>query len=330
MKAWVQHRYGDPDTLELATDLVARSPKDDEVLVKVDAAGLNAADIHMMTGMPYLVRLTTGLRRPRVPALGTDFAGVVEAVGSAVTHVAVGDAVIGEVIRGALAEWVTAPGKSVVRRPASWSPVEAAALPMGALTALEAVHKVAAVRAGERVLVNGASGGVGVYAVQMAVAMGAKVTAVCSGRNVDLMHSLGAVEVVNYEVSNFTDTTERYDVIIDIVSTQSVARCRGILTRNGRYATVGAVSKGPVVGMGQQMMAVMTSPFVSQSLRMVMAGSGCEDLDTIVQLVNDGSIRPVIGRVYPFEEAVDAVRHVYGGHASGKIVVDVSGSSSAA
>jgi NADPH:quinone reductase-like Zn-dependent oxidoreductase len=330
MKAWVQHQYGDADTLELANDLVARTPKDDEVLVKVDATGLNAADVHQMTGTPFLIRLVSGLRRPKVPALGTDFAGVVEAVGSAVSHVKVGDAVMGEVSRGALAEWVTAPGKGVVRMPASCSPVEAAALPMGALTALAAVRDVADVHAGDRVLVNGGSGGVGVYAVQMAVALGAKVTAVCSGRNAELMRSLGAVDVIDYEVSNFTDTTERYDVIIDIVSTQPVARCRDILTRNGRYAVVGAKSKGSVMGMGQQIRATMASPFVSQSLRMVMAKSGGPDLETVKQLVDDGSIRPVVGTVYAFEDAADAVRHVHGGHASGKVVVRVSGSSSTA
>lgn len=322
MRAWVQHRYGDESVLELRDDLPTPTPKDDEVLVRVHAAGLNAADVHLLTGLPYLARLATGLRRPRQPILGTDFAGVVTAIGSDVDHVAVGDAVMGEVMRGSLAEHVVVPGKAVTRKPASTSYEESAALPMGALTALEAVRR-AAVQPGDRVLVNGASGGVGVSAVQMATAIGAKVTAVCSGRNAELVKSLGAVDVIDYRTRDFTETTERYDVILDIVSTQPISRCRAILTPDGRYAAVGAVAKGRWLGMGRQIRAVMTSPFTKQKLLMVMAGSDRNDLAEIATMVDDGSLRPVIEQVYPFEQAPEALHHLASHRARGKVVVTV-------
>lgn len=322
MKAWTQERYGDASVLRLQNDLPTPVPKDDEVLVRVHAAGLNAADVHLMTGWPYLARLATGLRRPRQPVLGTDFAGTVTAVGAEVDHVSVEDAVMGEVLRGSLAEYVVVSGKAVTRQPASLSSTEAAALPMGALTALKAL-RVAAVQSGDRVIVNGASGGVGVYTVQMATALGAKVTAVCSGPNADLMRSLGAVDVIDYTTRDFTETTERYDVIIDIVSTKSSARCRAILTPTGRYAVVGAVDKGRLLGMGRQIRTVMMSPFTKQSLLMVMAGSDRHDMAEIAGMVEDGSLRPVVERVYPFDEAPAALRHLMSHRVRGKVVVEV-------
>jgi NADPH:quinone reductase-like Zn-dependent oxidoreductase len=322
MKAWVQHRYGDADVLQLQTDVPQPTPAADEVLVRVHAVGLNAADVHLMTGWPFLARIATGLRRPRQPVLGTDFAGVVTAVGRDVTHVQQGDAVMGEVMRGSLAEYVVAPGKSVTHQPASTSHVEAAALPMGALTALQAMRD-AKVRPGDRVLVNGASGGVGVYTVQMAAALGAKVTAVCSGRNLELVRSLGAIDAVDYRTRDFTATTERYDVIVDIVSTRPIARCRAILTPEGRYAVVGAVAKGRLLGVGRQMRAVAMSPFTRQSLMMVMAGNDREDLAEIAAMVEGGKVRPVIDAVYDFADAPTAVRHLHAGHARGKVVVEV-------
>jgi NADPH:quinone reductase-like Zn-dependent oxidoreductase len=254
--------------------------------------------------------------------LGTDFAGTVTAVGAEVDHVSVGDSVMGEVMRGSLAEYVVAPGESVTRQPASLSSAEASALPMGGLTALQALRD-ASVQAGDRVLVNGASGGVGVYTVQMATALGAKVTAVCSGRNAELVKSLGAVDVVDYTSTDFTETTERYDVIIDIVATQPIGRCRRILTPTGRYAVVGAVKKDRVLGMGRQMRAMLASPFTKQSLLMVMAKSDRNDMAQIARLVDDGSVRPVIERVYPFDQAPDAMRHLASHRAAGKVVVTV-------
>jgi NADPH:quinone reductase-like Zn-dependent oxidoreductase len=322
MKAWVQDRYGDADVLFLRDDVPTPSPTKDEVLVRVRAAGLNAADVHMLTGLPLVARLATGLRRPRQPVLGTDFAGEVTAVGADVDHVAVGDAVIGEVLRGSLADYVVAPGKSVTKHPTTLTPAEAAALPMGCLTALQALRD-AEVQPGDRVLVNGASGGVGVYTVQIATAMGAKVTAVCSGRNARLIRSLGAVDVVDYTTTDFTETTERFDVIVDIVCTKSTRRCRSILTPTGRYAIVGAVDKGQLIGMGPQVRAVMMSPFTKQSLLMVMAKSHRHDMAEIAAMVEAGSVRPVIERVYPFDQVPDAMRHLASHRARGKVVVNV-------
>jgi NADPH:quinone reductase-like Zn-dependent oxidoreductase len=323
MKAWVQHRYGNEDALELDTNARTPAAGDDEVLVRVHAAGLNAADVHLMTGKPLLVRMVKGLRRPRVPALGTDFAGVVEQVGPSVTHIAPGDRVMGEVDRGSLAELVVAPGKSVAHQPAGASHVEAAALPMTAFTALQALRD-GDLKSGERVLVNGASSGVGVQAVQIAVALGAKVTGVCSGRNADLVRSLGAVDVIDYTTTDFTDTVERYDLLVDIVSTKPLSRCRSILTPSGRIVIVGAVSKGPVVGMGRQIRASLLSPLTRGSIHVTMAASDRSDLQTIAGMVERGEVRPVIDTVYDFEHAPDAVGHVRAGHARGKVIVRVN------
>ena len=321
MKAWVQHSYGDEDTLRLE-EVPAPSIGDDDVLVRVHAAGLNAADVHLMTGKPYLVRLVKGLRRPRVPTLGTDFAGVVERVGTSVTHVAVGDRVMGEVDRGSLAELVAAPAKNVWPQPAGATDAESAALPMTGFTALQALRD-SDLRAGDRVLVNGASSGVGIAVVQVAVARGAKVVGVCSGRNADLVRSLGAIDVVDYTTEDFTDTAERYDVIIDIVSTKPLSRCRAILAPGGRIVIVGAVTKGRWMGMGRQMFAMVTSPVTKGSVRVTMAGIGQGDLETVAAMAESGELRPVIDTVYPFDEAPDAVRHVHSGHARGKVVVRV-------
>jgi NADPH:quinone reductase-like Zn-dependent oxidoreductase len=264
-----------------------------------------------------------GLRRPRVPTLGSDFSGVVEAVGSAVTQISVGDEVMGEVTRGALADYVAVAAKNVVRKPTNLTHEQAAAVPMGALTALQAVRDTGKLQPGQSILVNGSSSGVGIYAVQIAVAMGAKVTGVSSGRNADMVRSLGASAVVDYTREDFTATSERYDVIIDIVSSRSIADIRKVLTKHGRYVLVGAASTGKWLGMGRQAQVVATSPFVSQTLKPMLAGVKHEDLETIVGMVEAGQVTPVVETVYPLEQAPDAVRHVQQGHAIGKVVVTV-------
>lgn len=323
MRAIVQDRYGQADVLQLRED--APVPEIDEhgVLVRVNVAGLNAADWHLMTGEPYPVRLVMGLRRPRVATLGSDFSGVVEAVGSAVTRVSVGDEVMGEVTRGTLADYVSVAEENVVRKPKSLTHEQAAAIPMGALTALQAVRDTGQVKVGQSVLVNGASSGVGIYAVQIAVAMGAKVTGVCSGRNADMVRSLGASNVVDYTTDDFVATSERYDLIIDIVSSRSIADVRKVLTERGRYVLVGAASTGKWFGMGRQAQVVATSPFVSQTLKPMLAGRKLADLETIAEMVESGQLTPVIDTVYPLDQAADAIRHVQQGHARGKVVVTV-------
>jgi NADPH:quinone reductase-like Zn-dependent oxidoreductase len=296
---------------------------EDDVLVRVHVAGINAADWHLMTGEPYPVRLVMGLRSPRNPTLGSDFSGVVEAIGSAVIQISVGDEVMGEVQRGALAEYVAVAEKNVVRKPKNLTHEQAAAVPMGALTALQALRDTGKLKAGESVLVNGASSGVGIYAVQIAVAMGAKVTGVCSGRNADMVRSLGASTVVDYTKENFTATSERYDVIIDIVSSRSIADVRKVLTKRGRYVLVGAAAIGKWFGMGRQAQVVATSAFVPQSLKPMLASVKQEDLQAIVEMVESGQLTPVVDTVYPLDQAADAIRHVQQGRARGKVVVTV-------
>lgn len=323
MRAIVQDRYGHADVLRLREDAPVPQIGEDDVLVRVNVAGINAADWHLMTGEPYPVRLVMGLRSPRNPTLGSDFSGVVEAIGSAVTQISVGDEVMGEVTRGALADYVAVAEKNVVRKPTNLTHAQAAAIPMGALTALQALRDAGKLKAGESVLVNGASSGVGIYAVQIAVAMGAKVTGVCSGRNVAMVRSLGASTVVDHTQEDFTVTSERYDVVIDIVSSRSIADLRKVMTSRGRYVLVGDASIGKWFGMGRQARVVATSPFVSQRLKPMLADVNQEDLETIVEMVESGQLTPVIDTAYPLEEAADAVRHVQQGRARGKVVVKV-------
>jgi len=324
MRAIVQDRYGQADVLRLRDDAPMPEIGENDVLVRVRVAGLNAADWHLMTGEPYPVRLVMGLRRPRIATLGSDFSGVVQAVGSAVTRVSVGDEVMGEVERGTLADYVSVAEKHVARKPKNLTHEQAAAIPMGALTALQAVRDTGQLQAGQSVLVNGASSGVGIYAVQIAVAIGANVTGICSRRNTDMVRSLGASNVVDYTQEDFVATSERYDVIIDIVSSRSIADVRKVLTERGRYVLVGVASAGKWFGMGRQVQVVATSPFVSQTLKPMLAGREQEDLETIVEMVESGLVSPVVDTVYPLEQAADAVRHVQQGHARGKVVVTIS------
>ncbi len=324
MRAIVQDQYGQADVLRLREDAPVPQIGVNDVLVRVNVAGLNAADWHLMTGEPYPVRLVMGLRRPRVATLGSDFSGVVEAVGSAVTRVSAGDEVMGEVTRGTLADYVSVAEENVVRKPTNLTHEQAAAIPMGTLTALQAVRDTGQLQPGQSVLVNGASSGVGIYAVQIAVAMGAKVTGVCSGRNAAMVRSLGASNVVDYTTEDFVATSERYDLIIDIVSSRSIADVRKVLTERGCYVLVGAASTGKWFGMGRQAQVVATSPFVSQTLKPMLAGSKLADLETIAEMVESGQLTPVIDTVYPLDQAADAIRHVQQGHARGKVVVKVS------
>lgn len=323
MRAIVQDQYGQTDVLRLRPDAPTPQIGEDDVLVRVHVAGINAADWHLMTGEPYPVRLVMGLRRPRNPVLGSDFSGVVEAAGTAVTGLSVGDEVMGEVERGTLADLVAVASKHVVRKPKNLTHEQAAAIPMGALTALQAVRDTGKLQPGQSVLVNGASSGVGIYAVQIAVAMGAEVTAICSGRNADMVRSLGASSVVDYTTEDVVATSERYDLIIDIISNRSIADFRKVLTERGRYVLVGAASSGKWFGMGRQLQVVLTSPFVRQTLKPMLANRKQEDLATIVDMVEAGQVTPVIDTVYPFEQAADAIAHVQKGHARGKVVVAI-------
>ena len=322
MQAVTQQRYGSPDVLEIRK-IAPPTPGPDEVLIRVRAAGVNAADVHLMRGDPRAVRLVTGLRRPRQPVLGADVSGVVEAVGADVVDVSPGDEVMAEVMRGGYADLVTVAATRVAPKPASLDFTEAAAVPVPGVTALRTVRDAGRVGPGQRVLVNGASGAVGHFAVQIAVALGAEVTAVCSTRNVDLVRGLGASHVVDYTSEDFTLAAEPYDVVIDTVGNRSLAECRRVLTPRGRYVLVGVASSGRWLGMGRQVRMMLTSPFVRQSLVSVMNKPSRTHLETLTGLIDAGSVRPVVNRTFPLAEAADALRYVEAGHAQGKVVIEL-------
>ena len=323
MRAITQERYGTPDVLVLQ-EVPEPEIGDTDLLVRVHAAGLNAADGHMLTGVPMPLRLVTGLRRPRVPVLGTELSGVVEAIGSAVTDFTVGDEIMAEIGRGSLAELAKVEAKLAVRKPKNLMHQQAAALPLTSITALKAIRDVGKVESGEHVLINGASSGVGMYAVQMAVARGAKVTGVCSTHNVEMVRSLGAHYVIDYTKDDFTQTSERFDVMIDIVSSRSLEESRRVLTNKGRYVMVGDMTMGKWLGVGRQARTVLKAPFVSQTLKPMLAKTNRPDLETIVKMVEDGTVWPVIDHVYPLEESAAAMRQVLGGHSRGKVVVAIA------
>jgi NADPH:quinone reductase-like Zn-dependent oxidoreductase len=323
MQAVLQHRYGGPEVLGHAEAPVP-TPGDDEVLIHVRAVGLNAADRHLMRGKPALVRLVTGLRRPRQPILGSDVSGVVAAVGQRVTGVRTGERIIAEVDRGGLAEYVAVQERFVAPAPPTLDDEAAAALPMASLTALQAVRDAARVVAGERVLIHGASGGVGTYAVQMAKAFGAHVTAVCRTRNVEQTAALGADEVVDATREDPTARGDRFDVVLDVAADRPFGAMRRLLTPTARYVLIGAPRYG-WLGLEPLLVLRVRGLFTRQRLVVLTTRRDRANLEAVTALVASGAVRPVIERVYPWAEAVSAVAHLDGGHARGKIVVTRAG-----
>ena len=323
MKAIVRERYGSPDVLELR-DVDKPVLDDDSVLVKVRAASINAYDWHMMRGLPFLARMSEGLRKPKSIAMGVDVAGQVEAVGKNVTHLRPGDEVFGA-RSGALAEYVRGSAKSfLVPKPAGLTFEQAAAMPMAATTALQGLRDRGQLKAGQTVLINGAAGGVGTFAVQMAKAFGAHVTAVCSTRNVDMVRSIGADEVVDYTREDFTKRGQAYDLILDVAASRPLSECRRVLASNGTLVLVGAPDgrrMGPIVARILAM--IVLSRFASQKLLPFLAKNNKEDLMFLKELVEAGRIRPVIDRTYPLSETAAAIRYLEEGHARGKIVITV-------
>jgi NADPH:quinone reductase-like Zn-dependent oxidoreductase len=327
MKAIVQDRYGSPDALELK-DVDDPVPADDEVLVRVHASSVNARDWHVMRGDPYLARLmdrsTFGSDGPKVTVPGTDFAGRVEAVGRAVTRFRAGDEVYGDA-RAAFAEYVCAKEGVVARKPANLTFEQAAAVPLAGVTALDGL-RAARVQAGQRVLVNGASGGVGTFAVQLAKSMGAEVTAVCSTRNVELLRSLGADHVVDYTREDFTRAGKRYDVVFDLVGNRSLRDLRralvpkGTVVLSGGGVSTGGSFFGP---MGLIIRGMLLSRFVRYPLIVLNAKLSAESLAAIGELLESGAIMPAIDRTYTLADAPDAIRYVESEHARAKVVVTV-------
>ncbi|MFD7436125.1 NAD(P)-dependent alcohol dehydrogenase [Streptomyces sp. NPDC059861] len=324
MKAVVQDRYGGWDTLE-CREVARPVPAAGEVLVRVRAASVNAYDWHYMHGDPKIARAAFGLRRPKAAVRGRDFAGVVEAVGGAVEGLAPGDEVYGEA-DGAFAEFVCVADGAVDRKPGRLTFEEAAAMPLAANTALVGLRDVAGVRAGQTVLVNGASGGVGTFAVQIAKAYGAEVTGVCSTRNADLVRSLGADHVVDYTREDFTRAGRRHDVVLDLVGNRSLGEFRRALTPDGTLVLSGGgfYEGGSLLGpMALFLRRRMLAPFVGQRLLELPARASKENLAALRDLVESGQVTPVVERTYPLSEAPRAIRHLEEEHARAKIVVVV-------
>jgi NADPH:quinone reductase-like Zn-dependent oxidoreductase len=324
MKAVVQDRFGPPDVLKLSdTDLPEAGA--DDALVRVRAAALNPADWHIVRGDPLVARLMgVGLTRPKARVAGIDAAGVVEAVGANVRGLRIGDEVLG-FCRGAFAEYACAAADLVVPKPANLTFEQAAAVPIAATTALRGIRDVGQVKAGQRVLVNGAGGGVGTYAVQIAAALGAEVTGVCSTRSVELVRSIGAAHVVDYTAQDFTDGQTRYDVIFDNVSSLPLTRLRRALTPKGILVLNGGGSPGHVFGpVAGILRAVVANTFVSQRLRPLPSRQNREELLAVTGLIEDGKLTPVVDRTYPLADTAEGLRHVEQGHARGKTVVTVA------
>jgi NADPH:quinone reductase-like Zn-dependent oxidoreductase len=324
MKAIVQERFGPPEVLQLVdTDLPEVGA--DDALVRLHAAALNPADWHIARGDPLVARLIgVGLTKPKARVAGIDAAGVVEAVGSNVRGLQPGDEVLG-FFRGAFAEYACAAADMVVPKPASLTFEHAAAVPIAATTALRGIRDVGAVKAGQRVLINGAGGGVGTYAVQIAVALGANVTGVCSTGNVELVRSIGAAHVIDYTKEDFTQRPTRYDMILDNVSSLPLERLRGVLTSKGTLVLNGGGSPGHVFGpIAGILKAVVVNPFVSQRLRPLPSKQKQEELLAVTGLIEDGKLTPVVDRTYPLADTAEGLRHVEQGHARGKIVVTLA------
>ena len=321
MRAVVQDGYGTADVLR-----VARVPRPTirahEVLVRVHAAGLDRGTWHLMTGYPYAVRLALGLRRPRHPVPGHDVAGTVVAVGADVTRFAVGDEVFG-MASGSFAEYAAAREDKLALKPPGLSFAQAAAVPVSGRTALQALHDVGRVEAGQQVLVIGASGGVGSFAVQLARAAGATVTGVCSAAKVELVRGLGAEQVLDYARDDFADGTRHYDLILDIGGNPSLTRLRRALTPTGTAVIVGGEGAGSLTGLGRQLRAVIVSPFVRQRLTMLAARERATDLERLRELIEAGSVTPSVDRTYPLEEAAEAMRHLVAGDVRGKVAITV-------
>ena len=323
MRAVVQDAYGDTAEV-LRLERIARpQPGPGEVLVRVQAAGVDRGVWHLMAGRPYAVRLAIGLRAPRSRVRGAEFAGTVEAVGAGVRTVAPGNEVFGTG-SGSFAEYVVAPEGKVARRPAALTPVQAAAVPVSASTALQAVRDHAHVQPGQRVLVIGASGGVGTFAVQIAKAFGAEVTGVCSTAKVDLVRSIGADHVVDYQQADITDHARPYDVVLDIGGDRPLRQLRQVLTPRGTLVIVGGEGGGRWLGIGRQLRAALLSPFVGQKLGFFINRENAADLVVLAGLVESGGVTPAVDRTFPLAEAAAAVTHMADGHARGKVVVEVS------
>lgn len=324
MQAITYHRYGTADVLAFE-EIPKRTPAEDEVLIAVHAASVNPYDWHFMRGTPKFVRVFMGMGGPRFPGLGADVAGVVELAGSKVTRFKPGDAVFGTA-RGAFAEYACAKEKHLAGKPEEVSFAQAASLPIAGVTALQALRDRAHLLPEQSVLINGAAGGVGTFAVQIAKLLGAEVTGVCSTHNVDLVRSIGADVVIDYTRDDFTRSPDRYDVIFDLVGNRKLKDLRRVLRARGVY--VGCGGGGPDRRSGELLLSMLepmlAGPFVSQKLTSVLARMNTDDLAKLGAWVAAGELKPVLDRSYPLAQAADAVRYVETCHAHGKVTIAVA------
>ncbi len=325
MKAIVYRCYGSPEVVKLEA-IAKPTLADDRMLVKVHAASVNPLDWHFMRGKPYIMRPMAGFGAPKDNRLGVDFAGTVEAVGKDVTGFKPGDEVFGGA-DGSFAEFVTVRGSgSVALKPPNISFEQAAAVPVAAITALQALRDQGKVHPGQKVLINGASGGVGTFAVQIAKALGAEVTGVCSTRNLAMVQSIGADHVIDYTHEDFTKGSQRYDLIVDNVGSHSAWDYRRVLEPNGTLVIVGGTNDGPWLGgMAGALGTKFVAPFVSQKMGFFLAKLNHDDLDYLRSLLQDGKIKPVIDRSYKLDQVPEAIKYLEGGHARGKVVINLEG-----
>ncbi|HTP69944.1 MAG TPA: NAD(P)-dependent alcohol dehydrogenase [Dongiaceae bacterium] len=324
MRAIVYREYGPPEVLKLE-EMEKPKPADSEVLIRVRAAGVNPLDWHFMRGLPYLVRIIAGLRKPKDIRFGVDVAGEVEVVGSTVEELKVGDAVFGT-CRGAFAEFACAAESKLARKPENVSFEEAAAVPIAALTALQSLRDKGQIRAGQKVMINGAAGGVGTFGVQIAKSFGAEVTGVCSTKNVEMVRSIGADRVFDYTREDLTKSGERWDVILDCVSNHSPGEYTRCMSKEGRYVRAGRVDGG-----GRWMMGAMKDGLVGSAASMlgsrkflsIFARANQKDLETLGELLKAEKVKPVIDRCYGLQEVPEAIRYVEQLHVRGKVVVRI-------
>ena len=323
MRAIVQDAYGSAEVLKLA-EIDRPEIGDDELLVQVQAAGVDRGVWHVMTGLPYLIRIMGyGLRRPRARVPGYDFAGGVVAIGKEVNRFQVGDEVFG-LGRGAFAEYVSARDDRVEHKPANLTLEQAAAVPTSALTALQGLRDHGKIQTGQRVLIIGASGGVGSFAVQLAKVFGGEVTGVCSTAKLDMVRSIGADHVIDYSREDFTRGDERYDLILDLGGNRSLSRLRRALTPRGRLVIVGGEEGGPWLGGTDRLLrALLLSPFVGHGLRGFVAKSNLEDLRLLKDLIEAGKLVPVLDRTFSLSEAAEALRYMEEKQVQGKVVLAI-------
>ncbi len=323
MKAFINCNYG---LANLKLENIEKpAPNDDQLLVRVHAASVNPYDWHFIEGTPKIIRLMgVGLRKPKDTRVGVDFAGTVEAVGKNVTNFKPGDEVFGG-RGGAFAEYVCPrANRAVALKPANITFEQAASVNIAGVTALQAIRDKGKVEPGQKVLINGASGGVGTFAVQIAKSFGADVTGVCSARNADLVRSLGADHVIDYTKEDFTKGDQRYDVILDNVANHSLAECRRVLTPKGKYVMIGgggANEQGFLGVMTRPLKAMVLSPFISQQMGMMMADTNQKDLTVLADMMQAGKLKPVIDRTYKLDQVPDAIRYLEEGHARGKVII---------